>query len=181
MSIPVLLVPGYADSDASHWQSRWQARYGDSRVCMTDWFHPVREDWVATLDRALAPFGGDVIVVAHSLGCLTFAEWSARSGRQLAGALLVAPPDPGGATFPEAIVGFDPPPVRPIATPTVLVASRDDPYADFAFAQRMAAAWHATLVDIGARGHINGGSGLDDWPEGRVLLARFSPAGTGGA
>jgi len=29
------------------------------------------------------------------------------------------------------------------------------------------------LVGIGARGHINGDSGLGDWPEGRELIDRL--------
>ena len=38
----------------------------------------------------------------------------------------------------------------------------------------MAADWGARIVEIGARGHINGESGLGDWPEGRALLASLT-------
>jgi predicted alpha/beta hydrolase family esterase len=34
----------------------------------------------------------------------------------------------------------------------------------------MARDWGARFVDAGARGHLNGESGLGDWPEGRELL-----------
>ena len=37
-------------------------------------------------------------------------------------------------------------------------------------AERMAADWGAAIVEIGPRGHINGESGLGDWPEGLALL-----------
>jgi len=54
--------------------------------------------------------------------------------------------------------------------------ANDDPYADFTFARRVAAAWGSELVDAGARGHLNAESGLDDWPEGRRLLDRLIAA-----
>ena len=34
----------------------------------------------------------------------------------------------------------------------------------------MAAAWGSASLDIGACGHINGESGLGDWPAGRAML-----------
>jgi predicted alpha/beta hydrolase family esterase len=42
----------------------------------------------------------------------------------------------------------------------------------------MAQAWGSGFVDAGARGHLNGDSGLADWPEGRALLdaLRAAPA-----
>ena len=33
--------------------------------------------------------------------------------------------------------------------------------------------WGAERIDIGPRGHVNGESGLGDWPEGRALLDRL--------
>jgi predicted alpha/beta hydrolase family esterase len=87
---------------------------------------------------------------------------------------LVAVPDPEGPAFPEVALSFAPAPRDRIAFPTLLVASHDDPYASFAFAERCASAWHSTLHDIGRAGHINAESGLGDWPDGRVLLRRLS-------
>ena len=37
----------------------------------------------------------------------------------------------------------------------------------------MAADWGARFIDAGPGGHLNGESGLGDWPEGRKLLTDF--------
>ena len=37
-------------------------------------------------------------------------------------------------------------------------------------ARELAQAWGSRLVNIGPAGHINGDSGLGDWPEGKRLL-----------
>ena len=47
----ILLLPGWQDSDPAHWQSRWEARYGDRRVEQHDWMHPLRGDWSARLEE----------------------------------------------------------------------------------------------------------------------------------
>jgi predicted alpha/beta hydrolase family esterase len=57
--------------------------------------------------------------------------------------------------------------------PVLMVASVDDPYGTPTYAAARAAAWGAELVQAGALGHINGSSGLGDWPWGRALLSEF--------
>jgi predicted alpha/beta hydrolase family esterase len=57
--------------------------------------------------------------------------------------------------------------------PTIVVASRDDPYVAFERATAMAKAWGAELVDIGKAGHINSASGFGEWPDGERLLQRL--------
>ena len=37
-------------------------------------------------------------------------------------------------------------------------------------AKEIALMWGSRLVDIGMAGHVNGDSGLGDWPEGKRLL-----------
>jgi hypothetical protein len=34
--------------------------------------------------------------------------------------------------------------------------------------------WGASVIDAGPRGHLNGDSGLGDWPEGLTLLHRLA-------
>ena len=48
--------------------------------------------------------------------------------------------------------------------------SSDDPYCAPERAAQMAHDWGSEAFDIGPLGHINGESGLDDWPEGLALL-----------
>ena len=54
----VLILPGLHDSDAGHWQSRWEARDQTlRRLRQDDWETPRCADWMATLDEAEWPEG----------------------------------------------------------------------------------------------------------------------------
>jgi predicted alpha/beta hydrolase family esterase len=118
----------------------------------------------------VAAAAAPVVVVAHSLGCLTVAHYVGRGGR-LAAALLVAVPDPTGPEFPAVARTFDGFARSPFGFASRVVASRDDPYASFDFAAGCARAWGSALTDAGNAGHINAASGLGDWPAGQALLA----------
>lgn len=167
----VLILPGIGNSGPEHWQSRWEAAEpGFERVVQRDWEHPLCAEWVAGLERAVRQRGAARVIVAHSLGCLAVAHWAARAHSPVRAALLVAVPDPDGANFPREARGFSPLPMLPLAFPSVLVSSSDDPYGSPAQAAACARAWGSRLVEIGARGHINAASGLGDWPEGQQLL-----------
>ncbi|MEY2800676.1 MAG: hypothetical protein RL513_260, partial [Pseudomonadota bacterium] len=65
---------------------------------------------------------------------------------------------------------WSPIPMQPLPFPSVLVASRNDPYCRFDRAQTLAQAWGSRLVDAGETGHLNADSGLGDWPEGHAHL-----------
>jgi hypothetical protein len=84
--------------------------------------------------------------------------------------MLVAVPDPAGANFPAAAIGFNSPLTHRFNFPSIVLASTDDPFASDEYAARNAATWGSRFVSIGARGHINTSSGLADWPEGYALL-----------
>jgi uncharacterized protein len=168
----VFLLPGWQNSGPNHWQSRWEVLYGYQRVEQHDWMRPLRGDWMAQLEEAVLAAPTSVLLVAHSLGCMLTAAWAAHSQNthKVIGALLVAPGDPdtemGQSNFPS----FSPVVMKGLPFPSVLVASRDDPFTQFARAQSFADAWNSEFVDIGARGHINAESGLGDWPQGQALL-----------
>ena len=170
---PVLIIPGLGGSGPLHWQSRWEAlepRY--LRVQAPDWDRPELAAWLSALDAAVKAVGQAPVIVAHSLGCLAVAHWAARGGQARA-ALLVAVPDPSGPEFPAVAHSFAPVPLLPLPFPTRVVASRNDPYGGFEFAQRCAAAWRSAFSDVGHACHINADSGLGDWAAGRLLLADF--------
>ncbi len=152
-----------------------------TRFAPASWDRPDLEDWLAALERGLEQAEGRVVLVAHSLACLLTAHWAARHGGtgRIAGALLVAPPDPEGPAFPrEASAGFRDLPLAVFPFPALVLASSNDPYASPAFAQDFAQARGAGFLDIGPCGHINAESGLGDWEEGQRLLAAFA-AGCG--
>jgi predicted alpha/beta hydrolase family esterase len=167
-----LILPGFHNSDADHWQSRWEARDENlRRVVQNDWNTPRCVDWVARLDQALALTGPDAVLVAHSAGCALVVHWAiAHPTRRISGALLVAPSDPEAPSFPPEPAGFAPIPLRQLPFRSVVVASSNDPYVTVSRAQAFATAWGSEFVMIGEAGHINSASSLGDWPEGFSLL-----------
>lgn len=172
MSAPVLLLPGWQNSGPDHWQSRWQALHGDTRVEQDDWFWPRRGDWMARLEEVLLAAEQPCWLVAHSLGCQLVAAWAAHSRRldRVRGALLVAPPDVERTDMPPQLHGWRPIARARLAFPATVVISTDDAYCSAERGGAFAADWGAGLVVAGPRGHLNGESGLGDWPEGRHLL-----------
>jgi predicted alpha/beta hydrolase family esterase len=180
MSVPLLIVPGYSNSGPRHWQSHWERLLpGARRVQMPDWDAPELEAWVASLDAAIAACGEPPVLVTHSLGGTTAAHWAARHRRPVRGALLVAPPDLEHPDVPAPILGFAPTPRQRLPFPSLLVASRDDPYATFERSEALARDWGSRLEDAGPSGHINSDSGLGDWPRGQALLdSLLQPSGS---
>lgn len=167
-----VFLAGVANSEPDHWQSRWyRALKPAIWVEHEDWYWPVRDAWVSELDAALQKVNGRKVVIAHSLGCLSLAEWArGHTDAGLVGAFLVAPPDVRGASFPEGALGWREAFENPMPVPSFVVASHDDPYASFGYARRLAAHWGARLVDVGDCGHINLKSDIGDWDGGRRLL-----------
>ena len=173
----VLLLPGWLDSGPQHWQSRWEAQHGDRRVEQSDWLWPRRGDWMARLEEVLLDEArdGPVLLAAHSLGCHLVAAWGAHSQQvqRVRGALLVAPPDLEREGLPPQLLPWRPAVRRRLPFAAIVVASSDDPYAAPAPTAALAHDWGAELLSIGAAGHVNGESGLGDWPVGRALLDRL--------
>lgn len=158
-----LIVPGLNDSDAGHWQTRWQRDYGLPRVVQPQWNVPDIDVWAQTLERYVGVFASPVVLLAHSFGCLTTAFAAARLRNRIAAALLVAPPDPNkfgiAARLPASCLPF----------PSIMVGSRNDPWMDIDWAQWWAGSWGSVFIDIGAAGHINTASGFGEWPRGWEL------------
>src|SRR3990172_9398424 len=175
---PVLLLPGLHDSGADHWQTLWLAAHPRfRRVEQLDWATPLCADWMANLDAAVAEAGRDALLVAHSAACALVAHWAAAHGRQIRGALLVAPSDVEASTYPEGPVGFAPMPLGRLPFASTVVASTEDPYVSLHRAKLFAKSWDSRFVVIGAAGHINAAAGLGAWPAGLELLAEVAARG----
>ena len=178
-SLHVLTLPGWMGSGPTHWQSRWEALYGDARVEQSDWMHPLRGDWMMRLDEVIGAIvdasaqAPAIALVAHSLGCQLVAAWAAHSRKTafVRAALLVAPPDVERDELRAALHSFTPIVRTRLPFPALAVISADDSFCSPARAQAMAADWGCATLDAGARGHLNADSGLADWPAGRQLLA----------
>ncbi len=84
--------------------------------------------------------------------------------------MLVAVPNPTRDGFPNEATGFAPLPLEPLAFPSLVVASSNDPFSSLEHSRACANAWGSRLVNIGAQGHINAASNLGAWAEGLELL-----------
>lgn len=174
----VLTVPGIDNSGPGHWQTIWESQRNDThRVELGMWNTPHRNSWVTRLSQAIRGSQAPIILCAHSLGCLAVAWWAALEGQAfghpVAGALLVAPPDCDHLSATDRLAGFGPSPKMTLPFPSLLVASRNDPYASIEWSRAIAHYWGSEFVDAGAIGHINAASHLGSWVDGTRLLDRL--------
>jgi predicted alpha/beta hydrolase family esterase len=131
---------------------------------------------MAQLEEAVLAAPGQVLLVAHSLGCALTASWAAhsRNGHRVAGALLVAPGDPEREELRAVLKSWSPVVLQALPFPSILLGSQNDPYCSMDRARDFAQAWGSEFIDYGCAGHINADSGLGDWPQGQALLHRFT-------
>lgn len=177
-SIRYLIVPGWQGSSEDHWQSHWHGTLPNSaRVEQADWLTPQRQDWVTALEQAIAADEAPVILIAHSLGCITVAHWAAQASpallRRVRGALLVAPADVERPACSPALRNFAPIPMRTLPFPSQVVTSDNDPAVSAPRAMQLARAWGAEAGVLGGAGHINVKSGHRRWEQGFAYLYRL--------
>lgn len=167
-STSIIIVPGWRDSGPGHWQTLWAERLPQARrVVQDDWHTPTRSAWVARLEETVLAQPGPVVIVAHSLGCITTAHMKPEAAARVRGALLVAPADPERRAV---LSDFAPVPYAALPYRSILVASSNDPYCPIRLAGAYARAWGSEFVRLQNAGHINVDSGHGEWPLGRALL-----------
>lgn len=169
---PVLIVPGLGGSGDQHWQTHLERAFPSAvQVHQEDWDRPDLEKWLARLAAAVDALPGSVLV-AHSLGCPLVAHLAAwRPHIPVAAALLVAPADVESRRhMPDHTRGFAPIPRLPLPFPSIVVASTNDPFMEFARAHDLARDWRAGFFDAGPCGHINVAAGFGRWPAGECIL-----------
>ena len=168
----LLTLPGWLNSGPTHWQSRWEFLHGCVRVEQDDWLWPRRGDWMARLEEVVLESPTPVLLAAHSLGCQLVAAWAAHSRHttRVLGALLVACPDTERADMPPQLSGWRPIPQGRLPFAATMLASSDDPYCAIDRSRQIAEDWGASWHVVGALGHVNGESGLGDWPDGYARL-----------
>ena len=168
-AVRVLIVPGLHDSGPEHWQT-WLQRHHHRharRVQQDDWHTPDLERWAERIEQTLAREpAGRWVAVAHSFGCLALTRWLREGRRGVDAAVLVAPADPLKFGVASELA------CEPLAIPSVLVASRTDPWMPFGSAVNWARVWGSQLVDLGDAGHINVESGHGRWPLGKLIVER---------
>lgn len=173
--LDLIMLPGIGGSGETHWQTLWEhANPTARRFQPSSWDKPDLNDWMAALDCAVSVAEAPPLLVAHSLSCLLVAHWQSNSSRPVAGAFLVAVPDPKSRAFPAEASDFAGVPEQTLRFPSLIVASSNDPYGTVDYAKMRAVQWGSGIVEVGPLGHINGHSGLEDWPIGSALLQAFT-------
>ncbi len=171
----IFIVPGYTNSGPDHWQSRWEAKLSTARrIEQAEWSKPVREDWTAAIANAINTATRPPILIGHSLGVAAAIQALPQIDKKIAGGFLVAPPDVANPSIkPKHLMTFGPYPRDPLPFPSIVVASRNDPFCPFDVAEDIAGAWGSLFIDAGDAGHLNAKSGYGPWPEGTLTFAKF--------
>jgi uncharacterized protein len=170
----ILIIPGYTSSGPEHWQTRWEQKIQSARrVEQRDWLKPHFAEWQDNVVSAVEAAAKPVVLVAHSMGVITVIHAAKRLAK-VKGAFLVAPPGETYMVEHEDIdLKFADVPRDPLPFPSVLVASRNDPFCPHLEAEEWAYAWGSAFSDAGESGHINMDSGHGPWPEGLMRFAGF--------
>ena len=168
----VFILPGWQGSGPDHWQMHWVREHGYTEVVQNDWLRPRRGDWLSRLDEVVIDAPGQVVFVAHSLGCILVAAWAALSAhtQRVQAALLVAPGDTEAPELKERLPGWSPIVRQQLPFASILVGSQNDPFCSADRARELAQDWGAQWVNAGQAGHINADTSLGNWPEGHALL-----------
>lgn len=176
MTPKALIVPGLNGSGEGHWQSWWLKDHPASSLLVSqdDWGHPSAEQWLSNLVQAIAANPGSILV-AHSLGSILVARLANHPvARMVRAAVLVAPADIGRTqALHDRRFDFGVMPTEKLGFPSLIVASRDDPYLSFNRALDLATALGSSVVDFGYAGHINIASGYGRWPGGYAMARQF--------
>lgn len=166
------IVPGLGNSDANHWQTFFEnSAENFQRINQQGWDTPDCDEWIKTIDETVSQYDpSTVILIGHSLGCITIAKWAKLYGRTIKGALLVAPSDIESPLYTFTSSGFTPIVLDKINFNTIVVTSSDDPWVTLKRATFFADNWGSQLINIGNAGHINTVSGYGQWQEGLGIL-----------
>jgi predicted alpha/beta hydrolase family esterase len=172
----IFIIPGLDNSGPGHWQTRWEDKIKSARrIEQTDWSKPEPESWVSTIIQEVEKAKRPAVLVAHSLGVVAAVKAAhAIKPGIVKGAYLVGMPNvESDAHVPAALRSFAPIPDVKLPFPSILVASRTDPYCDYDFAATFGEKWGSLVVDSGESGHMNEQSGHGPWPEGLMTFAKF--------
>ncbi|MDT8311513.1 MAG: alpha/beta fold hydrolase [Methylophaga sp.] len=173
MTTRILTVPGFHGSDAAHWQSWLEKEFaGSERLTGVNWESPNLYAWAETLEKQIDSKAEQVILVAHSFGCLVSAVMASWRPEKVAGVILVAPAAPerfslegpielGQKNIANIVSSL---PDQRLNTLGVLVASENDPWMPAVQADQLSRDWSLAFYNAGQAGHINSESGYGEWP-----------------
>lgn len=165
--LDLLFVPEGALPRPDHWQARWSQRLSTARFVETE-SRAVPDDLLAAVRAARRP----VFFIAYSTGAILVAQAAPLlDGLDVRGALLVAPPSDATLATLNRGLWAGPAPRARLPWPSLVAASRTDPWASLTESQALAQDWGADFVDAGEAGRLDDESGFGPWPDGLLKLA----------
>lgn len=173
--VDVVMVPGLGNSGPDHWQTRWAKKLSTARrVEQADWESPQVDAWTEQLVDTVAQSERPVVLVGHSMGVATIVRAASRlAAHDVRGAFLVAYADVDHTEILACAPTFTPISRDPLPFPSVLIASRNDPWCAYETSDDLGHAWGSLIMDGGESGHFSVDDGFGPWPEGTFLFARF--------
>jgi len=178
----LLIVPGFGGSGPLHWQS-WIAQKYESAIWVNDLplLEPKIHIWANAINRAIDQIEGEILILAHSFGCLATSLAIAHHPQRIAAAILVAPASPArfsenGHILPEhdgAKTIKHLLPKHALGVAGLVIASENDPWMPFNQAAKLAKVFGLPTINLGLSGHINVDSGHGQWPLIDVLIGNF--------
>ncbi|MDQ0455735.1 alpha/beta hydrolase [Rhizobium paknamense] len=174
--VQTLILPGLNGSSDAHWQRIWASERPDCKVLeQSEWACPSLPDWKRRLETELAASREDVILLAHSLGCILAASLALSPlAARVRAAVLVAPCDIVEVErLHPCCVQLDQVPLETLPFETLIVGSLNDPYMNVPSLYRHGEKWGASIRVIGHAGHINVASGYGRWVEGYRIFDHF--------
>jgi predicted alpha/beta hydrolase family esterase len=163
----ILFVPDHGGVVADHWQRRWGVKLSSARFVESEHGAVSPAAVVAAAALARRP----ILFIAHSRGTIAVAKAAADLHPfDVRGAFLVAPPSEKVlASLDEGC--WTPMPRDRLPWPSLLAASRTDPWAPFEESRALAESWGSEFVDAGEAGRIDVDSDHGPWPDGLLKLA----------
>jgi len=142
-----------------------------------DWHRPQFDAWTNNIRAAVDEAQRPAVIVAHSLGVIAAIHATYNIIGKIAGGFFVTPPSKASIEVIEAIdSAFAAEPLGILPYPSIIIASRDDPFSNYADSEALAKQIGAEISDAGSSGHINVDSGHGPWPEGLLRFAGFMKA-----
>jgi predicted alpha/beta hydrolase family esterase len=166
--LDLIFVPETGPVSPEHWISRWSAKLSTARLVEAGEPQETRR-------RLVAAAGGSrpTLLIGYSTGAIAVAlDAPNLAGADVRGAFLVAPPSEDALSKLDGGVWPGSPRAR-LPWPSMLLASRTDPYASARQSRTLAEDWGAEFVDAGEAGRIDAESGHGPWPDGLLKLAAF--------
>ena len=147
------------------------------RLWLPEPFNPQQSSWNAAVDDQIKPADG-LILVAHSLGCVTALRFIERHQIKDARLLLVGAFDQGLPAYPELDNFMQPAPdygqIAPKVSKATVIAAKNDPIAPYKNSIQVAHHVNAKLIVQETGGHFLTSDGFTQFPLALKELQRLA-------